>query len=749
MSVAVIKRKMDDPLRQDLSTDYSEVKRARPAKPVGLCAEVRKRVLCVLQTLMQHIFALPFVKIETDQDTTTTNNNKLFFDDVYENVENNVFGSIQEIMDDLNKVLDSNKSEDGNLDFCGKMLRYKAEDIDVMAKYLKKEIEIFHDKEFSASLRRPLILDSLSEFIGNNQSDEIIFSKLKSRYEHVPDVMLFAKALELSFGHNVDVKSIEEELEQRESEEIFREESDSKPKYRSYKFLPCRNHDFDMDKVQHSYIAGYQFHKMITKATTAPIAMRTILNMSDAIDSITYIENDETTSKYEEQRDLFVKEGKVNDTGKVEEMLLFHGTAVASLENILSSNFMLDALPLQVNTQNETRKKTMMFGRGIYFSEIPAISLMYGNGLLLCKVMLGRCEAYKPQGSTPQDIPAHFDSREVKSFENEGVIHVVKNSAQIMPYCVIRLKSKSLTSQFIKPLRGQSGPGCCPTHGLSCINCPSLSSLSSLSPLACQLGQPGQPGQTGQTGQNGSSSLTWSQVERTEEFGLGGRRRREVAEETVKQHSRPCPSHDVAEVCSICCDSLGQEDPVVSLALCGHTFHSACLTGLVEHQAGQHHLQCPNCQTIHGVRTGNMPTTGKMMYARHTASLPGYPDSGMILIKYVFNNGVQDQTHPNPGKPFNARGFPRTALLPDNEKGERVLQMLITAFQRRLTFTIGRSVSRGEDDCVTWNGIHHKTVLRDAGTGHGFPDTDYLDRVIQELNIVGVTESENISTSTH
>merc|ERR1719410_3340353 len=441
-----------------LSSDYSEAKRAKPARS-GLCAEVRQRVLCVLQTLMQHIFALPFVKIETDQDNNNSNNingngsnnKKLFIDDVYDNVEKNVYGSIQEVMDGLTRVLDSTKNEDGNLDFCGKKLRYKAEDIDVMAKYLKKEIEIFHDKEFSVKFRRPLELDSLSEYIGNNQSDEIIFSKLKSRYEHVPEVMLFAKALELSFGHNVDVKSIQEELDQRESEEITREEIDSKPKYRSYKFFPCRNHDFDIDKVQHSYIAGYQFHKMITKATSAPIAMRTILNMSDAIESITYIENDNTTKRYEEQKHLFLKEGKVNDTGKVDEMLLFHGTAVASLDNILASNFMLDALPLQVNTQNETRKKTMMFGRGVYFSEIPAISLMYGNGLLLCKVMLGDCQLFRPQGSAPEEIPVQYDSREVRAVDKQGVIHVVKNPAQILPYCVIQLKNQSLSSQFVKP----------------------------------------------------------------------------------------------------------------------------------------------------------------------------------------------------------------------------------------------------------------------------------------------------------
>ena len=111
----------------------------------------------------------------------------------------------------------------------------------------------------------------------------------------------------------------------------------NRPKYRIYKFYPSREHDFDSDKVHHSYIAGYQFHKMITKTTSAPIAMRTILNISDAIDSITYIENDEAMVKYEKQRQWFKEQGKVNDKGKVDELLLFHGTALASLDNILSS----------------------------------------------------------------------------------------------------------------------------------------------------------------------------------------------------------------------------------------------------------------------------------------------------------------------------------------------------------------------------------------------------------------------------
>ena len=141
-----------------------------------------------------------------------------------------------------------------------------------------------------------------------------------------------------------------------------------------------------------------------------------------------------------------------------------------------------------------------------------------------------------------------------------------------------------------------------------------------------------------------------------------------MAEETVGRESKPSLTHDSEEVCSVCCDSLSSLG-VVSLK-CGHSFHSDCLVGLVEHQTGQHHVQCPNCQAIHGVKTGNMPTTGKMMYTRHTGySLPGYADDGMIIIKYVFNNGVQDETHPNPGKPFHAKGFPRSAFLPQNGGG--------------------------------------------------------------------------------
>ena len=67
------------------------------------------------------------------------------------------------------------------------------------------------------------------------------------------------------------------------------------------------------------------------------------------------------------------------------------------------------------------------------------------------------------------------------------------------------------------------------------------------------------------------------------------------------------------------------------------------------------------------------------------------------------------KAHPNPGKPY--KGTMRVAYLPDNSEGQKVLKLLMKAFEARLVFTIGRSVTTGLEDIVTWNDIHHKTNI--------------------------------------
>lgn len=71
-----------------------------------------------------------------------------------------------------------------------------------------------------------------------------------------------------------------------------------------------------------------------------------------------------------------------------------------------------------------------------------------------------------------------------------------------------------------------------------------------------------------------------------------------------------------------------------------------------------------------------------------------------------------------------------------------MLNLLKVAWDRKLTFTIGTSVTTGAVDTVVWNEIHHKTESNSNHSGHGYPDPYYLDRVLLELAAQGVEDKE-------
>ncbi|KAI4820305.1 hypothetical protein CesoFtcFv8_003843 [Champsocephalus esox] len=178
---------------------------------------------------------------------------------------------------------------------------------------------------------------------------------------------------------------------------------------------------------------------------------------------------------------------------------------------------------------------------------------------------------------------------------------------------------------------------------------------------------------------------------------------------------------------------------VGKLGKCGHMYHLLCLVAMYNNGNKDGSLQCPTCKTIYGEKTGTQPP-GKMEYHVIPHCLPGYPDSKSIRIVYDIPAGIQTNEHPSPGKKFSARGFPRHCYLPDNDKGRKVLKLLIMAWDRRLIFTIGTSSTTGESETVVWNEIHHKTEFGSNLTGHGYPDHKYLDNVLTELSAQGVGE---------
>nr|XP_014988769.2 probable E3 ubiquitin-protein ligase DTX2 isoform X2 [Macaca mulatta] len=207
------------------------------------------------------------------------------------------------------------------------------------------------------------------------------------------------------------------------------------------------------------------------------------------------------------------------------------------------------------------------------------------------------------------------------------------------------------------------------------------------------------------------------------------------------------------EDCIICMEKLsaasGYSDVTDSKAIgplavgrltkCSHAFHLLCLLAMYCNGNKDGSLQCPSCKTIYGEKTGTQPQ-GKMEVLRFQMSLPGHEDCGTILIVYNIPHGIQGPEHPNPGKPFTARGFPRQCYLPDNAQGRKVLELLKVAWKRRLIFTVGTSSTTGETDTVVWNEIHHKTEMDRNVTGHGYPDPNYLQNVLAELAAQGVTE---------
>jgi len=372
---------------------------------------------------------------------------------------------------------------------------------------------------------------------------------------------------------------------------------------------------------------------------------------------------------------------------------------------------------------------------------MPAVSLMYGNGLVLCKVILGDCETFNPRPGTVQpDIPDQFDSREVKTRDGSGVIHVVKRPAQVLPYCIIQLKNEALSSEYRKPTVSPLPAAAIPAQQQNI--CPAnVITFTGTAPQKSSVPTPALDLNT-VTADPAQSAPKEEQVQATLDNFT----------EPKAPIARTNPNHltksglsSVADLpsCAVCLEVL--MDKVVSLP-CLHQLHTACARDIVEKgQGGPSCLQCPECQTIHGTRTGNQPRDGDMTWTKLDSSLSGHPDCGTIVIRYRFQAGVQGPEHPNPGKAYQAPGFPRVAYLPDSTEGQKVLQGLCTAFRRRLLFTVGKSLTLGLNDCVTWAGIHHKTTVE--GGVHGFPDPGYLPRVLKELNERGITDQDMENTT--
>ncbi|KAI1730565.1 ring finger domain-containing protein [Ditylenchus destructor] len=199
-------------------------------------------------------------------------------------------------------------------------------------------------------------------------------------------------------------------------------------------------------------------------------------------------------------------------------------------------------------------------------------------------------------------------------------------------------------------------------------------------------------------------------------------------------------SQEKSHPCSICLSELVPEptsdspagcDELVQLTLCEHIFHKDCLEA-----AFNVRKQCPNCMKWYSAAIGNQPKGSTMTVRKIAGTVPGHPEArGWHEIMYHVPKGVQKKDHPRPGVPF--KSDTRVAFLPDSVEGTVVLRMLQLAFEQRLIFTIGDSVTTGKKNVPIWN-VHHKTSMRGGPQNYGYPDETYFDRAKQELNSLGI-----------
>ena len=142
------------------------------------------------------------------------------------------------------------------------------------------------------------------------------------------------------------------------------------------------------------------------------------------IKSIDIVINKELSDKFERTKRNFKKQGIPE-----KEILAYHGTDKDNIDSILKTNLQVDY------------SRRQLYGKGNYFSEFPAISLNYGDGLLLCRILPGK--EYIDSGNC--DIPLDYNSKKVLLKEipetdhanASGEIIIIENSDQILPFFVI------------------------------------------------------------------------------------------------------------------------------------------------------------------------------------------------------------------------------------------------------------------------------------------------------------------------
>ncbi|KAG0230011.1 hypothetical protein B0O80DRAFT_499069 [Mortierella sp. GBAus27b] len=217
--------------------------------------------------------------------------------------------------------------------------------------------------------------------------------------------------------------------------------------------------------------------------------------------------------------------------------------------------------------------------------------------------------------------------------------------------------------------------------------------------------------------------------------------------------------------CPICQDVLEIPDPtksasqastsqepelVVKLKSCRHCFHEACIKEWFKSKDAQ--LKCPMCNTM-CTTEAKSGVAKRMINSQGPQKLGPMPDGVMAyhfdvrLSCYFIYIVMPGHTIPNTNSTQtpNSSSNPSTihvptdvryAILPVSGRlGPLLLIRLIALFYYGHMFRVGRSLTRGTDNVVVWNGVHLRTTMRGE---YGFPAPHFESNCWDEINQKGV-----------
>ena len=375
---------------------------ASASKPKRLRFDIGA-VVSMVKNLMSNANAMPFLRKGRFEECE----DKMYLEDVLTRVEDGSHRDIDGVFSDIYKVLKTERdSNEIQLEDQEKQV-YDDADALIMAGMMIKTA-----KSLQKQIEEVLKVDEEDTIILENSTT--VLSKLKKQFESIPDNALHDEAVKMMFADAEGRKKIIDDLSRMDH--VY------KPKFDVVKI--------DEDDAIYKQMSNY-FKKTLGSWEKG---------QNCEIENIFKINNNFISDIYNDASNEM--ERKLGE--KPREELLFHGTSDKAIAAIIKNNFDPDASP------TDQRQKKSHYGKGIYFSSSSSGALLYGNNIMVCKVILGNSDiiSFDEASNVTREIPAQCDSRKVtRKDEKEAHICVVKENHHVLPYCVITLKNKKLSSE--------------------------------------------------------------------------------------------------------------------------------------------------------------------------------------------------------------------------------------------------------------------------------------------------------------